>query len=101
MYYDKTGKFIGLVEWAKLSEQRDYRRIGFDELGNGYRVSTVWLGLDHRFGSGSPLFFETMVFEDGSWSEVDCDRYGSEEDALIGHAAMVAKWTEKQRPIGK
>ena len=31
-------------------------------------ISTVFLGLDHRFGKGEPLLFETMIFggkEDG------------------------------------
>lgn len=29
-----------------------------------YRVSTVFLGIDHNWGEGPPLLFETMVFRD-------------------------------------
>jgi hypothetical protein len=28
-------------------------------------VSTIWLGINHRFGDGAPLIFETMVLYDG------------------------------------
>lgn len=28
-------------------------------------VSTVFLGLDHQFGIGPPILFETMIFTDG------------------------------------
>lgn len=27
-------------------------------------ISTVFLGLDHQYGAGDPLLFETMIFED-------------------------------------
>jgi hypothetical protein len=62
----------------------------------GYCVSTVHLALDHSFGSGPPLIFETMVFAaDGdkitSFADHYCDRYSTEEQATVGHADVVAK----------
>jgi hypothetical protein len=63
-------------------------------------VSTVKLGVDHGFG-GTPKWYETMVFKchpDGrveSWSELDCERYETAEEAVAGHAAMVEKWGGK------
>jgi hypothetical protein len=30
--------------------------------GRPGRVSTVFLGLDHKYGDGAPLLFETMIF---------------------------------------
>jgi hypothetical protein len=33
--------------------------------GEEVDVSTIWLGINHRFGDGAPLIFETMVFYDG------------------------------------
>lgn len=33
-----------------------------ENLADDVRVSTVFLGLDHRFGEGPPLLFETMIF---------------------------------------
>lgn len=32
------------------------------EIGD-YIVSTVDLGLDHSFGDGPPLYYETMIFK--------------------------------------
>lgn len=54
-------------------------------------VSTVFLGLDHSFGDGPPVLWETMVFN----GEHDQDqwRYTSQEEAIAGHshAVQVAK----------
>ena len=61
--------------------------IPFD--GYSVTVSTVWLGMDHSFGDGPPLIFETMVF--GGELDQECDRYTTEEQAQQGHAAMVAR----------
>lgn len=68
-------------------------RIAVDDL-NGVHVSTVFLGLDHSWGSGPPLVFETMTF-DGRPAELrTCDgyqwRYSSLDDAEAGHRAVVA-----------
>ena len=51
------------------------------------RVSTVFLGLDHQWGEGPPLLFETLVFHDGDGQE--CTRYATWHAAEQGHAAMV------------
>lgn len=43
--------------------QPDPWRVGLTEVGGGRSISTVFLGLDHRFfGDGPPLLFETMMF---------------------------------------
>lgn len=46
-------------------------------------VSTVFLGLDHNFGEGKPLLFETMIFtgEHDGYQE----RYSTWEEAVEGH----------------
>jgi len=49
-------------------------------------VSTVWLGLDHGYGGGPPLIFETMVF--GGAHDEDQWRYPTEVEALAGHAEI-------------
>jgi hypothetical protein len=55
------------------------------------RVSTVFLGLDHRhWGEGPPLLFETLVFR-GDDGGSDMVRYSSWDDAEAGHAAMVRR----------
>jgi hypothetical protein len=53
-----------LIEWAKWFETAD-RIVEKTNIGHLY-VSTVFLGLDHRFGGrGMPILFETMIFGDG------------------------------------
>lgn len=60
-----------------------------------YRVSTVFLGLDHSFSFGKdlpPVLFETMVFHaDTGGRDYDCERYHTWEEAEAGHAAVVEK----------
>ena len=53
-------------------------------------VSTVFLGLDHQFGKGPPILWETMVF--GGKHNHDQDRCsGSREQAEAMHQKMVNK----------
>jgi hypothetical protein len=67
------------------------RRVGYDERRDGIRVSTVFLGLDHSFGNGPPVLWETMVFgADGD--EQHCERYTSFEAAVTGHERNVEKY---------
>lgn len=52
---------VDLMTWAKWLN--DDARIVGKTAKDDVRVSTVFLGLDHRFGSeGPPLLFETMIF---------------------------------------
>ena len=65
------------------------RQVGLDSVGD-YRVSTVFLGLDHGFG-GARLWFETMVFKGDSYADRYCDRYETAEQAKAGHLDTVNK----------
>jgi len=65
---------------------------------NGATVSTVFLGLDHRFGAGPPLVFETMVF--GGELDGDCDRYSTYDEAELGHVNMVNKVAAVKNKVG-
>jgi hypothetical protein len=102
--YDRDGNPISLAEWGALRDDPEYRTLARDE-PDGYLVSTVWLGLDHGWGLGIPVIFETMVFapatpesraRESRWygepseSEYDFDgiyqdRYATEAGALAGH----------------
>jgi len=61
-------------------------------------VSTVFLGLDHRFdpwdGSGEPIIFETMVFWDGDFVGMYQRRYCTHAKALVGHKETVDKFSK-------
>lgn len=57
--------------------------------GKEYFVSTVDLGMDHQYGEGEPLYYETMIFLKDSWIDLYCDRYTTREEALAGHNHVI------------
>jgi hypothetical protein len=57
-------------------------------------VSTAFLGLDHQWGTGPPLLFETMVFSGGSGG-IHC-RYSTWADAEVQHGKIVAALEKAQ-----
>lgn len=78
-----------LITWARwFEENQDKKRVAQDTVGPA-RVSPVFLGLDHRWGEGPPLIFETMVF--GGNHDEDGDRYSTKAEALEGHARFVER----------
>lgn len=80
-----------LMTWARWLEKGN--RVVAKTTLPGCEVSTVFLGLDHSFGSGPPLLFETMVF--GGPFDQEQDRYSTWAEAEAGHARIV----EKCQPI--
>lgn len=84
----KTPRKADLMEWATSFESRKAGRVGNDTLPNGVRVSTVWLGLNHQWGDGPPILWETMIF--GGPHDAYQERYSSHADAVAGHAKAVA-----------
>ena len=74
-----------LMEWAIGFEIED-RRVALTEFGK-IRVSTVFLGLDHSFGRGAPILFETMIF--GGKEDGYQQRYTSLEESMLGHERAV------------
>lgn len=83
----KAVKVKDLITWARWLETAD-RKVARTQRGD-VSVSTVFLGLDHQFGNGPPLLFETMVF--GGEHDEEQERYSTWEEAEAGHAA----WCEK------
>jgi hypothetical protein len=76
-----------VVEWGKFFETAA-RQVARDEIGD-VTVSTVFLGLDHRFmDDGPPVLFETMIFG-GVHNEYQ-ERYCTWDEAEAGHAQAVA-----------
>ena len=101
-----------LMTWAIWLEsdlrKRVLRQIYIKHRGCWYFVSTVFLGLNHRFGPGAPILWETMIFrekypphrrphyarakervEDNPSTDIWCERYSSYEEALAGHTRAV------------
>lgn len=92
-WYDKLGNPISVRGWERLQEDPAYKVVAQHQVGDAW-VSTVWLGLDHRFGEGPPLIFETMVF--GGRLSDELERYSTEAQAWEGHAVMVGRVREVQ-----
>lgn len=89
-YYDRQGNPMSMVAWTFATRGR----VAETTLPNGRWVSTIWLGINHQYGDGPPLIFETMVFPSkDNMGELECDRYSTEAEALAGHAKLVEKWT--------
>lgn len=80
-------------EWGIWFETAD-RRVAKTDV-NGDEVSTVFLGLDHNWGDGAPILFETLVF--GGPLDGEMDRYTQWEVAEKGHAKMVERVKEAQK----
>jgi hypothetical protein len=77
-----------LMTWARWFEHFPNRRVNITVIKPNIEVSTVFLGIDHRFGyQGPPLLFESMVFVNGE--SIDCQRYSSWDDAVTGHEMFV------------
>lgn len=74
--------------WAAWWERTD-RTLSKSILPDGVEVSTVFMGLDHQWGDGPPLLWETMVF--GGPYDQEQVRYHTRQQALAGHAQMVAR----------
>ncbi len=97
-HYGMDGEHITFCRWASLFEdgnQNGNRIIGKTYIGNRWWVSTVWLGLDHSFGHGPPLIFETMVFRPGEWGGHECIRHATLKEAQEAHEATVRRWRWK------
>lgn len=90
-----------LFKWAHWMQDSE-RHVGDEEIGP-YRISTVFLGLDHNFSNkGGPVFWETMVFKrgDGDGTDHYMDRCGgSREQAEAMHQRMIKKIEEVEEEI--
>jgi hypothetical protein len=93
-YYILDGKepveVSDVLTWATQFETAD-RAVKKTTLSGNVLVSTVFLGLDHQWGDGPPLLFETMVF--GGKHAQDQWRYPTWDEATEGHDTVVGKLT--------
>lgn len=89
---------VDFMTWAKWFEDGN-RVVDYTEITSQVFVSTVFLGIDHRFfGEGPPVLFETMIFgADGD--DMGCYRYTSWDDAATGHKVIVGKLRAEQRKV--
>ena len=100
VYYNRQGAPISVEQYSRLHGDEDYHRIGKQHFEGGIRVSTVWLGIDHGFGSGTPILFETMVFSGNDRYPYDQAqmRYCTEQEAIDGHRRTCDDIEHGRRP---
>ena len=78
-----------LMTWGRWFEKADKARIVKQEKTGDVEVSTVFIGIDHQWGKGPPLLFETMIF--GGPHDQYQERYSTWEEAELGHALAVER----------
>ena len=97
IYYKLLDKKIvttdSIVDWDSWFETAN-RHIG-DTTIKDQRISTVFLGIDHNYGTGKPILFETMIF--GGDNDMYCKRYHTYEEAEKGHQKIVRAITQGEK----
>lgn len=99
LYYilndDKTVSTCSFIEHLMTFKKPSERvKHVADEIINKKRISTVFLNINHNLcDEGEPLLFETMVFSEGNWSEIYCERYSTWQEAEEGHKRAV-EWVK-------
>lgn len=83
-----------ILDWARAfevdSEKGVVKRSALKMRdGTPVLVSTVFLGINHRFGPGKPLLFETLIF--GGPHDQDMWRYSTWGEAEKGHDRVTAR----------
>ncbi|HEY6371209.1 MAG TPA: hypothetical protein VIX37_11570 [Candidatus Sulfotelmatobacter sp.] len=77
-----------VLRWGQWFETAD--RVVFQTQVGASLVSTVFLGIDHQWGKGPPLLFETMIFTDGEAEDFQ-QRCSTWLEAEQQHAHIVAQ----------
>jgi hypothetical protein len=105
-YYDRQGLPITFLQWGDRFHNLNYRRVVWTDLGP-VQVSTVWLGIDHGWGLGPPVIFETFIFCENDQALTGADgeelidtwgRYRTIEEAIAGHEEAVRQVREAILP---
>jgi hypothetical protein len=119
LYYilddNKVPQLVSDNEWSKWFGKSE-RFLARTQVGP-WTVSTVFLGIDHNFGEGEPILFETMAFRDDglrksgrtsgqfvkdvSFHEDIFKRYSTYAEAMLGHAAIVHRLEAMNRVVRK
>lgn len=86
---------LDTIKWAMFFGGND-RIVAKTQVGDA-EVSTVFLGIDHSYGGGAPLLFETMIF--GGERDGYQKRYSTWGEAEIGHIEAALLISPQKTPI--
>lgn len=92
---DHTAEACDMEKWSEQYEQlfKNGSRCVAKDLIDGHIISTVWLGINHRFYEGEPHIFETIVFVADNFDGIYMDRYSTWDEAVAGHEKAV-QWVK-------
>jgi hypothetical protein len=92
----------GIIEKALRFGTAD-RRVALTNLYGLCSVSTVFLGLDHSWGFGPPMLFETMAFwqEEGGRQQERCSTWAEAEEQHARVCAECARPSALVRYVGR
>lgn len=76
-----------VIKWAEWFEKAD-RHVAKEIVGEA-TISTVFLGIDHRWNGPKPVLFETIVF--GGPLDQEQVHYCTWDEAEAGHKKMVER----------
>lgn len=81
---------VSNADWVQWMASHEHEvKIVKQETVEGAFISTVFLAIDHSFGRGPPMLFETMVFRDGVPAGDEMARCSTWEEAEAQHASFV------------
>jgi len=84
---------VETLVWARWFENAENRVVMQEYEGDKLLVSTVFLGIDHRFvGDGPPLLFETMIVSGSGCGHQE--RTSTWDEAVEAHGRALAKALE-------
>lgn len=94
---DKRGrpKKVNVLDLSRATILESNRRVARTKLGPSL-ISTVFLGVDHNFGKGPPILWETMVFG-GKLDQYQERCAGGKRNAKSMHRRVVARVKKEQK----
>lgn len=81
----------GLIAWAQWYEKANCT-VMRTKLIDGGQISTVFLGIDHQWGKGPPILFETCLFS----GEKHYEPIGKREISESSVVARYSTWAEAE-----
>jgi hypothetical protein len=103
LFYGLNGETISEKEWSKLFGSPDRIVAKMNLPDQGVVVSTIWIGLsfsDELATGDRPLIYETMVFPENDYLEIECFRWATRYEAAQGHAEVVDKVVSGEISLG-
>jgi len=90
MKYSESNRHIALNEISQDCTIKELQlQLGWEAADDSFVVSTVFMGINHNFFSGKPLWFETMVFPEINGNSFQ-NRYETWEEAETGHTFTIS-----------